>query len=157
LSAKSLLETAFHDGVEVELSAAGRIRAKGPSEALNKWLPELRAKRAEIEAALRPIDWLGDLLSRPRPEGEPLARWQARCAGVRRFVTDGWHRQAAALGWSHEALYGRDDAGVYGAVWHIEGDRLLFVTANQIMACSKTGLARPIYRGVDYSRAEAAR
>jgi hypothetical protein len=47
-------------------------------------------------------DWLDALLARPRPESEPLARWQARCAGVRRFVEDGWYSKAVALGWTHD-------------------------------------------------------
>jgi hypothetical protein len=98
--------------------------------------------------------WLEALLTRPRPENEPLARWQTRCAGVRRFVEDGWHDRALALGWSTYALYGRDESGAYGAAWFIEGDRVLFVTDNLIMACRKDGFARPIYRGVDYSGPE---
>ena len=81
LSARSLLEAAFGDGVGVELSTTGRMRAKGPSDALARWLPELKAKRAELEAVLRPVtsseDWLERLLARPRPDSEPLARWQA--------------------------------------------------------------------------------
>jgi hypothetical protein len=93
--------------------------------------------------------WL-DALVRCRPDSEPPSRWKAKFAGVRRFVEDGWHDRAIALGWSTHALYGCDDAGAHGAVWLIEDDRVLFVTDNQIMACDKNGFARPIYRGVSY-------
>jgi hypothetical protein len=65
--------------------------------------------------------------------------------GVQRFVDDGWHDKAIALGWPEEALYGEGQgAQVIGK------DRVLFVTSDMIMACSKSGFARPIYRGVVY-------
>jgi hypothetical protein len=95
-------------------------------------------------------DWLDVLLARPPPESEPLARWQTRCDGVRRFVNDGWHRRATALGWTHDELFSLGTGKCHGAAWHIEDDRVLFVTDNQIMACRKDGFARPIYRGVTY-------
>jgi hypothetical protein len=73
-----------------------------------------------------------------------------RCAGVRRFVEGGWHHKAAALGWSHDELFGVGTGKVRGAAWFIEGDRILFVTGDQLMACDRKGFARPIYRGVSY-------
>jgi hypothetical protein len=66
-------------------------------------------------------------------------------AGVRRFVDGGWHDKAIALGWPEKALYGEGQgAQVLG------NDRVLFVTADLIMACDRKGTARPIYRGVVY-------
>jgi hypothetical protein len=54
------------------------------------------------------------------------------------------------LGWTHDELFGLGTGRVHGAAWFIEDDRVLFVTGQSIMACSKDGFARPIYRGVSY-------
>jgi hypothetical protein len=154
LSARSLLEAAFGDGVGVELSTTGRMRAKGPSDALARWLPELKAKRAELEAVLRPVtsseDWLERLLARPRPDSEPLARWQAHCAGVRRFVEDGWRQKAAALGWPHDELFALRDpfanGSLQGAVWFVGDKTVTAVTADAISLRSASGSTTRIYR-----------
>jgi hypothetical protein len=92
--------------------------------------------------------WLTELLSRTRPTSITPSRWQKRCEGVRRFVAAGWDRRATALGWSRDELYGLGTGKAHGAAWFIEDDRVLFLTDNQIMACSAAGLAQPIYRGV---------
>jgi hypothetical protein len=107
--------------------------------------------------ASAPTTWVDALLALQRPESEPPARWVVRCAGVRRFVDDGWHRKAAALGWSHDELFGRGSRKLHGAAWFIEDDRVLFVTGDQIMARRKGGFARPIFQGVDYSGQEGGR
>ena len=131
MSARSLLEAAFGDGVGVELSTTGRMRAKGPSDALARWLPELKAKRAELEAVLRPVtsseDWLERLLARPRPDSgaasavavrtAPASAGSSRTAGA---------QKAAALGWPHDELFALRDpfanGSLQGAVWFV-GDK----------------------------------
>jgi hypothetical protein len=46
-------------------------------------------------------------------------------------------------------LFGLGTGRVQAAAWIIEDDRVLFVTADSIMACSESGFARPTYRTVD--------
>jgi hypothetical protein len=48
LTAPSVLELAARDGVQVRLAASGNLKASGPSEALARWLPELRAMKPAI-------------------------------------------------------------------------------------------------------------
>jgi hypothetical protein len=160
LSARSLLEAALGDGVGVELSTTGRMRAKGPSDALARWLPELRAKRAALEAMLRTVtveagggsseDWLEALLARPRPDTEPMARWLAQCAGVRRFVEDGWRQKAVALGWTHDELFDLRDPfcnlSLQGAAWFVRDKTVTAVTADAITLRSASGSTTRIYR-----------
>jgi hypothetical protein len=95
--------------------------------------------------------WLTALLARPRPTSDTPSRWRRRCDGLRRFVNAGWDKRAADLGWSWEDLFAIGTGKVHGAAWFLEDDRVLFLTDNQIMACSETGFAQPIYRGVSYA------
>jgi hypothetical protein len=43
---------AERDGVRVRLGASGNLKASGPREALVRWLPELKAMKAAILAAV---------------------------------------------------------------------------------------------------------
>ena len=53
LSARSLLEAALGDGVGVELSTTGRMRAKGPSGCFGQMAPGVKgeARRADVGGA----------------------------------------------------------------------------------------------------------
>jgi hypothetical protein len=48
----SILEMAERDGVRVRLGASGNLKASGPREALVRWLPELKAMKPAILAAV---------------------------------------------------------------------------------------------------------
>jgi hypothetical protein len=52
LTATTLLETAERDDVRVGFSRSGGLKASGPRDALAKWLPELRAMKPAIAAAV---------------------------------------------------------------------------------------------------------
>ena len=52
LTASTLLAMAERDGVRVGFSPTGCLTASGPREALAKWLPELRAMKPAIAAAV---------------------------------------------------------------------------------------------------------
>jgi hypothetical protein len=72
------------------------------------------------------------------------AKEALREKGVTKFRADGWDDKAVAAG-SQRELYGRGQgANVIGS------DRVLYVTDELIMACTRAGMAQPIYRGVDY-------
>ena len=98
-------------------------------------------------------DWLERLLARPRPDSEPLARWQAHCTGVRQFVEDGWHRKAVALGWTHDGLFTLRDPfanlSLQGAAWFVGDKTITAVTADAITLRSAGGSTTRIYRSSD--------
>jgi hypothetical protein len=52
LTAVSLLELARRDGVHVSEAANGRLKATGPSHALRRWLPKLKAAKPSILSAM---------------------------------------------------------------------------------------------------------
>jgi hypothetical protein len=55
LTASTLLAMAERDGVRVGFSPTGCLTASGPREALAKWLPELRAMKPAIAAAVAQV------------------------------------------------------------------------------------------------------
>lgn len=72
------------------------------------------------------------------PERVPLARWKALASDADRFLTQGWARLAAGLGWDTRSLFAchprcplvRYD--VRGVLWSVDG--------NEIIALSDHGL-----------------
>jgi hypothetical protein len=56
LTATTLLEMAERDGVRVGFSPSGGLKAFGPREALAKWLPELKAMKPAIAAAVAQVN-----------------------------------------------------------------------------------------------------
>jgi hypothetical protein len=55
MTATTLLEMAERDGVRVGFSPSGGLKASGPRDALAKWLPELRAVKPAIAAAVAQV------------------------------------------------------------------------------------------------------
>jgi hypothetical protein len=55
LTATTLLQMAERDGVRVGFSPSGGLKASGPRDALAKWLPELRAMKPGIAAAVAQV------------------------------------------------------------------------------------------------------
>jgi hypothetical protein len=55
LTATTLLEMAERDGVRVGFSPSGGLKASGPRDALAKWLPELKAMKPAIAAAVAKV------------------------------------------------------------------------------------------------------
>lgn len=56
MTAATLLEMAERDGVGVESSRSGDLRASGPRDALSKWLPELKAMKSVIAATVNQVN-----------------------------------------------------------------------------------------------------
>ena len=52
MTATTLLQMAERVGVRVGFSPSGGLKASGPRDALAKWLPELRAMKPAIAAAV---------------------------------------------------------------------------------------------------------
>jgi hypothetical protein len=156
LTAIALLEMVRRDGVQVGLSTNGRLKASGPRAALDKWLPELKARRPDIEAALvpmsddAPVESLpaGDdglppnlrgLISRPCPDGFAPQRWAVLCEGVERFAQE-WAAKAMSLGWTFVELFALRDpfanGTLQGAAWFIGSSA---VTADAITLRTQSG------------------
>jgi hypothetical protein len=55
MTATTLLEMAERDGVRVGFSQSGGLKVSGPRDALAKWLPELRAMKPAIAAAVAKV------------------------------------------------------------------------------------------------------
>ena len=56
LTAATLLEMAERDGVRVGVSSSGGLKASGPRDALARWLPELKAMKPAIAAAVAQVN-----------------------------------------------------------------------------------------------------
>jgi hypothetical protein len=118
---------------------------------MSRWMAKLAQIRAERppepapapEPDPPPSDPCRTIFRLAPPPGEPEARWRHRVAGVRRFIEEGWHDKAIALGWTLDDLYGVyrpwADTGIQGAAWFIEEDRIMAVTDLSITTCSKRG------------------
>ena len=164
LTAIALLEMVRRDGVQVGLSSSGRLKASGPRAALDKWLPELKARRPDIEAALAPVSDdapveslpagdlppnLRELISRPCPDGFAPQRWAALCEGVERLAQQ-WAEKAISLGWTFEELFARRDpfanVSLQGAAWCVGDKTVTAVTADAITLRSASGSTTRIYR-----------
>ena len=82
-----VIREAEADGVSLALSPAGTIKATGDREAVDRWLPVLRAHKPDILAALAKPDalWWRVAITKPgarnveidTPSGYTLADWQA--------------------------------------------------------------------------------
>jgi hypothetical protein len=175
LTAMALLEMVRRDGVQVGLSTGGRLKASGPRAALDKWLPELKARRPDIEAVLAPVsddpnrstesaappsgmlnsdapdDWgrIGEMISRPCPECFAPQRWAALCNGVEGFAQQ-WAAKAMSLGWTFEELFALRDpfanVSLQGAAWFIGDSTVTAVTADAITLRTKGGATQRSYR-----------
>lgn len=55
MTATTVLEMAERDGVRVGFSPSGGLKAFGPRDALAKWLPELKAMKPAIAAAVAQV------------------------------------------------------------------------------------------------------
>ncbi|MBS1189043.1 MAG: hypothetical protein H6R10_835 [Rhodocyclaceae bacterium] len=53
MNALTIIQKATADGVNLNLSKSGRLKATGDEKAVNRWLPTIRKQRAGIVAALR--------------------------------------------------------------------------------------------------------
>ena len=49
----AIIERATADGVSIALAASGKLKACGPRDAVDKWLPAMRAHKPAIIAALK--------------------------------------------------------------------------------------------------------
>ena len=56
MTAANLVEPAACAGVQVRLAPSGNLKASGPREALAKWLPELKAMKPAIAAAVAQVN-----------------------------------------------------------------------------------------------------
>ena len=56
MTAANLLELAARDGVQIRLAPSGNLKASGPPDALAKWLPELKAMKPAIAAAVAQVN-----------------------------------------------------------------------------------------------------
>ena len=55
MTAANLLELAARDGVQIRFAPSGNLKASGPRDALAKWLPELKAMKPAIAAAVAQV------------------------------------------------------------------------------------------------------
>ena len=78
MTAATLLEMAERDGVRVEFSPSGGIKASGPRAALAKWLPEPKAMKPAIAAAVAHIN---DAAHRCGVCAQPATSVSARICG----------------------------------------------------------------------------
>lgn len=159
MTAIALLEMVQRDGVQVGLSSNGRLKASGPRAALDKWLPELKARRPDIEAALVPASNgapvesppagddglppdLRELISRPCPDGFAPQRWAALCNGMEYFAHQ-WAAKAMSLGRTFEELFALRDpfakVSLQGAAWFISDSSVTAVTADAITLRTQGG------------------
>ena len=155
MSAMEALRAAQEAGIAIGVEA-GELALEADAEPPEAVLKALKDNKRGIVDLLMLRDklepeWLVTLLARPKPESDEPWRWNMRCNGVRRFVAGGWDKSAADLGWTHDELFALGTSRVHGAAWFILDDRVQFVTADQIMVYTKSGLAQPIYKGIDYT------
>jgi hypothetical protein len=166
LTAISLLEMVRRDGVQVGLSSNGRLKASGPRAALDRWLPELKARRPDIEAALAPAadgapvespparddslpPNLRKLISGASPEGFPPQRWTVLCNGVEQFARQ-WAAKSLSLGWTFDELFALREpfanVSLQGAAWYIGDSTVTAVTADSITLRTQGGATQRAYR-----------
>jgi hypothetical protein len=73
-----------------------------------------------------------------------------RCASVRRFVEDGWHDRALALGWAHDELFALKEpfanVSQQGAGWFIGDKTVVAVTTASITVRTASGATQNVYR-----------
>lgn len=53
MNASTLIQAAMADGLQLDISPDGRLKAKGKDEAVSKWLPIIKECRDEIVRLLR--------------------------------------------------------------------------------------------------------
>jgi len=111
MNASAIVQAARADGVRLTLCPSGALKAIGDGEAVNRWLPSLRANKAELLAALasQAADEAEDLreffdesagimehdAGLPRPEAQiEAARMTATLARNRKYL---WASLRAAL------------------------------------------------------------
>ena len=96
MTATTLLEMAQRDGVRLEFSPSGGLKASGPRDALAKWLPELKAMKPAIAAAAAQVNDAAHRCGRVRT-ARPLRMRRACTAGRGRTMV--LRRASSARGW----------------------------------------------------------
>src|ERR1035437_5191531 len=117
----TLIQNMAADGLRLSVTPAGKIKAAGEQATVNRWLPVLKDRKAEIIAALVdadfqdayqesaalieangvPREWaegFATLCTLPRPAPFTPKRWQQLVDDGGLFL-DLWGKQAAAPGW----------------------------------------------------------
>jgi hypothetical protein len=159
LSAAALLKQAERAGVRVTLARSGRIKATGPREALARWLPEFKAARAAIIAAINgnvsPVlplalaSRIETLRSIPCPADEPPAGFERYRAGAIRFGEE-WAANALACGWGLDEIFAFAapfaNTAWRGAAWCVGEADVIEVTAVAITLRRSSGSTTRIYR-----------
>jgi hypothetical protein len=99
-----------------------------------------------------PDDWvdrIGDLISRPYPDGLAPQRWALLCNGVEYFAKQ-WAAKAVLLGWSFNELFALAEPfanlSLQGAAWFTGESTVTAVTADAITLRTEGGAIQRIYR-----------
>jgi hypothetical protein len=112
-----------------------------------KRTPDISSLAALATSAVS--DRIGELISRPCPNGFAPERWAVLCNGAERFAQE-WAAKATSLGWTFEELFALRDpfvnGSLQGAAWFIGDSTVTAVTADAITLRTEGGTTLRSYR-----------
>jgi hypothetical protein len=97
-------------------------------------------------------DWrgcIGELRSRPCPDGFAPQRWAVLCNGVAHFARQ-WATQAVSLGWTFDELFALAEpfanVSLQGDAWFVGDSKVTALTADSMTLRTEGGATQRIYR-----------
>jgi len=86
----AIIRQAQADGVTLALSSAGSIKATGNGEAVNRWLPLIRERKAEVLAELKLSEFVRGLRLYAKRNGFSQADLEEALQAAMAGDVDGW-------------------------------------------------------------------
>ena len=137
------------------VSEGGRLKVSAPKPLPASLLDDLRHNKAALISYLNvpdepPVEWaaaVARLQQLERPATVSEARWQQVRSDAPRLLD--WAPMLAAMDWTTEDVFGRDDLDRQSLAWKVKGQRIGPITKIAAVLRGTDGSTTWVYRRVE--------